>query len=260
MVYFSVINILYPALNYTSSSFVEMLAVPVQQMANAYVNNHNELSSKQINDIFLYLPEKTVEEYQQLYHPRNSDTIRPSTNTENIKKDPIKFFKTYISIGITCPKAYINGFLNNTLAYWYPDADMPDPNAAPQMYIEYENSNYATISVMTERYNWFPKISSFYQKIGEQGSFKNIPVLSMFFSMGFIFWIYVSIFVYVILKKQYHILLPIFALAFLWLTSIAGPVALLRYVYPLFLCLPIITSIFLNNNFKKNTFDITNDL
>lgn len=250
--YFSITNIIYPALNYSSSSFVEMLAIPVQQMANAYVNDYSSLSEKQINNMFLYLPDGTVEKYKELYHPRNSDTIRPSINAENIKNDPLNFFKTYVSIGFSCPKAYINGFLNNTLAYWYPDADMPDVNAAPQKYIEYENSNYQTISLMTKRFNWFPKISSFYREIGEQGSFKSIPVLSMIFSMGFIFWIYAFILVYALYKKQYKMLLALLALIFLWLTSIAGPVALLRYVYPLFLCLPLIINIWLYNTFNKD--------
>ena len=77
---------------------------------------------------------------------------------------------------------------------------------------------------------------SYIDRINNHILMKDIPVFSMLItSIGLYFWLLLICIVYCIYTKQYKkiiIMLPIF---FLWLTSVAGPVVELRYVYSMLL-------------------------
>lgn len=234
---------LYTYYHIPQSNISEAFSIPVQQMANAFINNKDNLTNVQNKLFYDVMPNWEIKEYQEKYHPRNSDYIRPQFNTDKFSENPMIYLKNYVSIGIDYPVEYIDALLNNTLGYWYPEMILPDESTYPQKYIEYTNSTYPGIEMMTNRYDFIPILSEFYKKIGEDGAYAKIPILSMFFSIGFISWLTLicgAVFCY---NKKYMLLLPIWLLFSVWCTSFVGPVVLLRYVYSLFLCLPIIIAV-----------------
>ena len=68
----------------------------------------------------------------------------------------------------------------------------------------------------------------------------NIPVISLLFSIGFIFWLVLFLITYLIYKKRYMYIIVFAPFLFLWLTLLASPVAgEFRYAYSMFICFPI---------------------
>ena len=101
----------------------------------------------------------------------------------NLRKNSARYIKNYIAIEPACSKDYVNVLLNDMLEYWCPDMALPVPNANI-LYIEYQNSIYPDIEIVTDRYNYLFGVNAFYEDIAN-GGYKGIPGLSMLFSIGF---------------------------------------------------------------------------
>ena len=86
-------------------------------------------------------------------------------------------------------------------------------------------------------FNWLHK---FYQNLAYKYSYERIPVFSMLFSTGFIFWLIVTYIFWAIYTKRYNLLFPVSFLIALWGTLMLGPMELFRYTLPLALSIPIL--------------------
>ena len=94
-----------------------MLSIPVQQLARAY-NRGGDIRPDEKETLFEILPKERLE---QFYEPRLSDPMKGSLKMEEIEKEPLKYAALWLKIGIRNAGVYISSFLDNTLAYWYPD-------------------------------------------------------------------------------------------------------------------------------------------
>ncbi len=82
---------------------------------------------------------------------------------------------------------------------------------------------------------------------------RDIPVISMAFSIGTCFWALIICMGYKILQKEYKFIFLYIPIFILWLTIIASPVFCeFRYAYPMFMTLPVYLSFCLKNNNQKN--------
>ena len=73
---------------------------------------------------------------------------------------------------------------------------------------------------------------------------RDIPIVSMIFSIGFAFWLVLISMAFSIYKKNYSKLLMYVPILVLWLTCLASPVSgEYRYVYAMFVCLPLLWGI-----------------
>ena len=71
---------------------------------------------------------------------------------------------------------------------------------------------------------------------------RDIPIISMLFSIGFMFWLIIIALVYNIYNKCYKNILIYIPVIMLWLTTLASPVFCeFRYVYSIVTCLPVLT-------------------
>ena len=81
-------------------------------------------------------------------------------------------------------------------------------------------------------------------KINEFVNTRDLPIISMFISIGFLFWIILACITYIIYKKEYKKILIFLPVLFIWLTALASPVFCEpRYVYSIFTCLPLFIAI-----------------
>ncbi len=78
-----------------------------------------------------------------------------------------------------------------------------------------------------------------------------IPIINLLFSIGFVFWIILTCLTYLIYKKKYNLIILFCPVLFVWLTSIASPVfGEFRYVYSMFVTLPILIASVKTNEIK----------
>ena len=129
---------------------------------------------------------------------------------------------------IKYPTDYIESFICNSYGYYYPEAKHWVANRTMEKddILNLQTSPIVEIKAVK-------KIDSYIEK-------REVPFISMLFSIGFIFWIITICFVYCIYKKEYRKLLIYIPVIMLWVTTLASPVFCeFRYVYSLVTCLPI---------------------
>ena len=229
---------IFSALGIKPGRRVEMFGIPEQQLAASYIEGN--LTPNQVERIMKYLPNGSVSDYKQNYRPRNSDCLRPYMNDDNLKNDLPGFLSVYFEIGRTHPRTYLTAALNNSFGYWYTDAIVPDSNATPQVYFEWDNPTYTSLGRIPDRWNLLPPLSNFYRGIGQNGSYKSVPVISMLFSMGVIVWLTLWLGIDSLVMKRWKVLAIIMPLFFLCLTSFAAPTFLYRFVHPVMLVIPMV--------------------
>ncbi len=217
------------------ASIREALSIPLQQFARVMATKENVPEKE---EIYCFLP---IDDYKQLYSPILSDPIKAEFNENYFKEHKFEFIKLWVKIVFKYPREAVESFLCNSYGYWYPEAK--NWIVSTEIYQgKVDGDTEVPISIYREpliKGNVVSSISSLIEK-------RNVPILSMGFSIGFAFWITITLCMYLIYKKRYKELVPYIPILVLWLTCIASPVYCeYRYIYSMFITLPVLTSIIL---------------
>ncbi len=229
----------YQILGITKGSSAEMLCVPIQQLSRVMVYGKDELSKEEQAKVEAYIPD------YEGYAPAVADPVKDSFNTGLFEENPGAFVKLWIQEGLKCPVVYIEAFLDTNAGFWNPFATYPNPGTYLP-YIPYHGADLGQVG-----YSWDNEVlirqtplvkafAWFYEKMTEAGSYNKIPLLPLLYSGATAFWlVLVGIFI-CIRKKNYEMAVPFFLLIGLWGTLMLSPVVVLRYSYPLLICLPVV--------------------
>ena len=223
-------RVIFPAAGVEQGPVGESMSIPMQQLARAYETGEDVLTVDEREQIRMYLPEVTR------YNPRFADPIKNSFDEAYYLEHKGEFWRLYFSIGKKMPGAYLNAFLATNVDYWYLFAETSDP-FADREYIE--TGVYRVDEYPMERYSLLPAL---YQSLEtwahfENGFMKRFPIL---YTLATPF-AFVYVLAYVILKRDGKPFGPILVIyGGLLATYLLGPVSNFRYVYPLFLAMPLL--------------------
>ena len=234
IILFEFINfMIYNVLKVTKGSIAEAMSIPLQQIARSIKNNENEIDEGIKEGVNCFFEKENI---WYDYEPTLSDNVKFKFNVNYFKDNKIEFIKIWIKLFITYPKDYIEAVIANSYGYYYPEAE----NSVLGIY---NVDNKHEIIQKPEENN---KVYEVFVKIVQK---RNIPIISMMFSIGFEFWIILTCLGYKIYKKEYNYILIYIPILILWLTCVASPVYNeFRYAYPIFTTLPIYISL----NFIQN--------
>lgn len=243
--YFVVTGPVFASLGVESGDSREMLSVPMQQLARAYHEVPEQLTEGEQS----YIRELIPEDYLEMYVPVNADPVKSGFQTEVMKKDPIKFFKTWLTIGLKTPLVYADSFFMGNWGYWYPEET--------QYWINYIIFDGA---FMEEEYNVLhikrdsrlPEYEKILREISLTPAFEDIPVLSVILNQAFPFWLMLTAAAVILYHKKCRLLIPLTLILGYWGTLLLGPVTSVRYAFPLMICVPAILSL-LADALKKNS-------
>lgn len=219
---------IFKLLNITDGPVKEMLSVPLQQIARTVRDNENEITEEEKELIYKFLP---VENLGKLYNPLISDSVKENLNNEEFQNNKGEFIKLWLNLLAKHPRSYIESFLVGSFGYWYPETTnwvIVNWDDYPKLdYLDYTKAPIANIKVVDE--------------LEKFANTRNIPVISMLlFSIGFNFWIILTITMYCIYKKKYRHMLTLIPILVLWLTNTASPVwCEYRYIYGMFTTMPL---------------------
>lgn len=246
LVAFSIVILLYIAINgpifklfnIQKGSTREALSIPLQQFARVTRDHKNTLTEEEKNSIYKFLP---VENLDELYYEKISDNVKSHFNDEAFTNNKLEFIKLWIRLGIKYPRTYIESFLCNSYGYWYPEA--LHWVVSKEVY----QSNNEIESKLQLKQSPIIK-NSLIDKLAESTINRKIPVICMIYSVGFTFWIFLTMLGYNVYKKEYKKCLIYLPILFLWLTCLASPVYCeFRYIYSLFTCIPLLIGINFTN-------------
>lgn len=229
----------------------EMSSIPCQQIARTYTYNRAAFSEtdKELLLKVFPVPENELFQYYEL-RSSISDIVK-GTLDEKYAKDNIKpISEMYVVTGTKDPENYAEGFLLNSLGFWYPNKNYPDS----RIYHPYIESEMLDSKLYNQRYLEFSRKSLFplYTKVLEKVITKNgwtkLPVVSVLFPCGTYFLLLLFTIVCVLYKKDYRLLCPLSVVIGYFGTLLLSPVCIFRYCYALILCAPILIAFCLKKN------------
>lgn len=225
--------------NIKKSSIRETLSVPLQQFARVWIKNNETLTEEEKELIHTFLPSDDIE---QAYNPTFSDPIKAKFSNQVWKEKKIEVIKLCVKFWIKYPKTSLEALLCNCYGYWYPDCK--------GCVSSYDFARTADITAKDEtdrrafevKYDKSPIIKiNICEYLKVKTNEKSFNIETIWYSIGFVFWLFIISYGYIIYRKKYKISIAYIPVIALWLTTLASPLAIeYRYIYSLFTCFPII--------------------
>lgn len=231
------------ALHADASEKQEILTVPIQQLARTYKYTPEVFDEEDTKTLHEILPEEAL----RMYNARLSDPVKWRFENVTFQKDKSKYAWLWIKIGLRKPLSYLNAWWMTSYGFWYPDAVVNVYQGNSVFTFTYKDSSYFGYEVEEPgaRESKMPWLDEIYRRLSLEIWKEKVPVLSMLFSMGGMFWLYAFCFVYFLYKRKYQMLLPFYMIFAVWLTVILGPTYLPRYVLVFWFGLPLLVSMVL---------------
>ena len=222
----------------------EMLTVPIQQMARTWMYDKESLTEEERNTLYEIIPEKVL----PYYTAKVSDGIKIWFDNKAFSADPGKYMKLWLEIGSKHPFTYLNAWFMTSYGFWYPDTVIDVYRGNSVFTFTYEDSSFFGYEVEQPgvRESKIPWLDEWYRRMSLEITQQKIPVVSMLFSPGFLFWIFAFTGGYTFYRRKYDLLLPFVLILLVWLTVILGPTYLPRYVLILWFALPCAAAVLVN--------------
>ena len=222
----------------------EMLTVPISQMARVYQNRKEELPPEEKELLYQYLPQEALEHYT----PKVSDGVKVHFNNQAYEADRGNFLKLWLKWGTENPFTYLNAWFMTSYGFWYPDTVIDVYRGNTVFTYTYEDSSYFGYEVEQPgtRQSKLPWLSEIYRRMSLEIFQQRIPVVSMLFSPGFLFWMSAFILCFWGYHGRWKKVMALMPVMLCWLTVLLGPTYLTRYVVYLWAVLPVILAEFDN--------------
>ena len=219
------------ALGIIPSKSQEMLSVPIQQIARVINTEPDSITQEQKETISRYIPESVWNSYV----PEISDPVKDNFNNEAFAEDPAGFIKIWLEIGLEHPGIYADAFAYLTDAYWYPSVETTHNWSVL-------DSFHTIPEIPVEQHSLFPAYYDYLMKVG-QDSFGNIPVLSSLVSIYMPVWAVILCIAVIFRQRKFSLLIPLAMLAVFIGSLLLGPVACIRYIFPLLVMCPLLLAL-----------------
>ncbi len=220
------------ALHAGGISNTEFVSMPSQQLGRVYALHRDELPASV--EIEYYLP--TV----QNYAPHTADPIK-SVAVVNRPARMWGFIKLWGRIGLQYPIEYLDAFFLTTQGYWW-----LDDTAHASIYGEGLQGRQGYLLTDTKpgfgvtHVSLLPGLESLLERLFSNNEYQRVPVLSLLFAPSLYVWLALFALIRAI-RRRHRGLIAVsgFLLCYLlplWL----GACVLIRYVYPLMVCMPLL--------------------
>lgn len=241
--YFLINSVLTMALHAKNEENQEILTVPIQQLARTYKFSPEAFDPEDVATLHEVLPEEAL----VLYNPKLSDPVKVHFQNSVYAADKSKYAKLWLKIGLRKPLSYINAWLMNSYGFWYPDTIIDVYSGNTVFTFTYDESSYFGYEVEEPGYrdSKIPWLDKAYRKLSLEISQEKVPIYSMLYSPGGIFWGIAFVFAYMLYLRRYHIVVPYLMVLIVWLTVILGPTYLPRYVLIFWFGMPLFAAMLL---------------
>jgi len=218
------------AFNVEQPDFVEMLSVPLQQVANVIIKN-DDINSDDMELITNVIDTTYID---VLYEPTFADNIKElvrAGHPEYLEAHKKEYLGLYLRLFIKYPRDYLDAYIGQTSGYWYPESRLRVADCEGVIDNQCGVYFYPLI-----RGKLVVKTKEILLKLGSM-----LPVYGSIWSVGTVFWMVMAMLLYAIVKNntRYIIFIPIISIVLTVL--IATPVSgNFRYVYFMVLSLPLL--------------------
>lgn len=226
-----------------SGSRAEAFCVPMQQVARVYCEYGEEAFDE--GDLSM-LYQAISKEKLHGYNPVQADEIKNFTDFNIVLDNKWSYLKLWLKTGLRYPQSYLMSILDNTYQAWYPWTSVVDDVDTGHIYY----FDYEMRGDFLEREPHLEGLYRFYVKLASQFFYQKIPVVRLLFSIGAMFWMAIITWFYGVYTKNKGIVWAFLLVLFYCLTTMLGPVSLVRYYLILFYGLPV-SIMFLSSGGRK---------
>ncbi len=228
VLYFVIKGPVFDYFSIAKSTSSEAYSIPLQQISRVVVSGL-EIDAKDYKYLNTVIDMKKI---SKEYSPTISDPVKRLVDNKNLNKSKSKFFKVWFKLFLRHPRTYIEAYLCQTLGYWYPDVVYWASGGESKSI--FKDINVYSEPVIHDTNNLFGAITS-----------RKLPLSNLIWSLGTMFILLMFSMFLVFYRKNYRYLLCYMPLVCLWFTlMVATPVFCeLRYVYGLFVCMPLMVVI-----------------
>ena len=224
----------YDKCGYNITKTIESLGVPIQQTAYILATDGN-INSEELEVLNDIMP---LENWKTLYNPVVVDTIKfdPSFNREYFQENVSEFIKVYAGLVMRNPVKAVKAYMLETLGFWNV---FESSSTAYICNIHFGNAPY----YQGDYFDYFFGIS-----------FRNLVEPKRYISAAVFVWMMLATISICLAKRYYVGIVPVLPTLGLWLSvMVATPVAFsFRYVYGIFLCVPLYVLICMKAMYMKN--------
>ena len=226
------------------SFFRETLNIPIMQIARAMYFNSDENFKEELKTYFkddcdTWMGTKwDWSKYN--YSAGISDPAKNCMKTDEIDKNPMKFFDLWKRIGEKYTLNYIEAPLVFTLGLYHVRAPYNNQDRTfmwhkyiDSYYDSYGHYGIANISLI-------PPVQKLYDFFIDGQIWSDIPILHILWGAPFTVHLTIITILFSLYRKKYKYLLPLLLIFGLIITVVLSPVMLFRYIFPAVICLPII--------------------
>lgn len=213
----------------------EMLCVPIQQMARVVSTKQNGgnvmVTPLQIETLEELIPEEGILSYTNT----TADPVKNNFRTQVLLSDFGKYCKLYISLMKQNPMEYLLAWEDMIFPYWNMQAN--EYRSLAYLYTVSHQNNWGISPA-----NLFEKYDFYLRERVDTSEYKLLtrPETCL--------WLMVLLSGFAIARGRKGLFLSILPLALYFGTILLGPVALLRYLYPLTLATPLLFGMFFSKN------------
>lgn len=216
----------------------EMFSVPMQQIARVWNEDKNGVIS--LLDEERQLIENLIPvENLQAYHSNNADYVKSGFKTEVLKENVAKYLKLYLSLGKKYTEIYFRVFTELVSGFW--DINQYGDYRGLMYLNTYteEETNICNIK-RDSKFLSFALFIEFVVNITNE-----LPVLRVVFSHVLPVWLMFIVLVSSIVEKRNTISVIMLFLLGQWGIMLLSPAMLMRYAYPLIICVPLLCGLFI---------------
>lgn len=227
-VYLAGNNAVIEAIEAERGSKVEMLSIPLQQMART-LRDHPESAELDEDGVLETLYGDT--QLAEIYHPQIADPVKWAVDYDALEETLPDLLSLWAQMGLRYPLSYLEAFLEQNLPYFLPYSDMLYHFDLTVKQIEW---------FPIEQHSYLPKLRSVYEQYDETLSFLGIPGTRLLSDTAFFVWLCLFGFAYAVYRREYGLMTAFGFLIAVWLTCLLGPVAIMRYLLSLFYAVPVL--------------------
>lgn len=242
----------------------EALTIPMQQYARITKYASDRISDEDRKIIQKYFP-VSIQKLSEDYTPWKSDSTKSNFSADQFVENKTEFLIQYLKFAFKFPVQTISSLVLNTGNNYSPNFRIwgilrnygTETQDAYNILREEEGEEFSNF-IKLYNIEGEPLVDfRFLDNLNQELIKGNIPIISnLFENIGFYFWIIVLCSTYCIYTKKYHNIVMMLPILGLWATTVAAPMVDLRYIYSMFLTVPLFIAIIfkeceINNGIKE---------
>ncbi len=224
---------------------IEAFSVVLQQVARSYHKEKLPKSNKrQIENLFNNQAIKN-------YNSHISDPIKSEFKSDVLLANKMEYLNLYFYLLKKYPLTCLDSILNTIYPFFYLQDKLPDPNT--RTYIEITCLDEKNIMRKSKCKKNIPAIYNLYNNLVNNATYQKNILLNILMNMAIYVWILIAVSIYLLANKKYRYFTVLLPLISLLLTNLLGPVAIVRYAYPMFCALPIFFYLLTEEKYLSST-------